>query len=245
MKRVLSSIRLNLLPVSGVLALGILLAACTKFDDDDNDSNTPVAGLMSFNLVPDKSAIGISLSGNLLTNSPLSYTNYTGTYQRVYSGSREIESFDADSDSSFAKNSFSFEPDKYYSLFVTGANGNYSNVVTRDNFDSLSSTGGKAYLRYINAIPDSTQPTVTITANGTQVVNAPAAYTSVSEFAAADPGNVSIAVKNNANIDASRTISVEQGKVYTLLFVGIPGATDTSRSVQIKFIQNGTLDGGQ
>jgi hypothetical protein len=132
-----------MIPVAGVLTLGVLLGACSKFDDDDNGSNTPVSALMSFNLVPDKAGIGIALSGNLLTNSALSYTNFTGTYQQIYPGNREIESFDADTDSTLAKNSFSFEPDKYYSLFVTGANGSYANIVTRDNFDSLGNTSGK------------------------------------------------------------------------------------------------------
>ena len=100
-------------------------------------------------------------------------------------------------------------------------------------------------MRYINAIPDSTKPTVTITANGTNVVNTQAGFSSVSDFVAADPGQVTITVKNNTTIDANRTISLEQGKVYTVLLAGIPGATDTTKAVQIKYILNGSLATGQ
>jgi hypothetical protein len=200
---------------------------------------------MAFNLAPDKASVVVALSGSSLTNAPLAYTNYTGTYQRIYTGNREVKSYDYNTDSSFASANYNFEANKYYSLFVAGANGAYTNIVTLDNFDSLSSASGKTYVRYINAIPDSTQPTVTITANGTNVISTPAAFSSVSDFTAADPGQVTVAVKNNSTIDANRTISLEQGKVYTILLTGIPGATDTTKAVQIKYILNGSLATGQ
>lgn len=245
MKRICSVTRFGLIPAVMFLSIAVLLSACTKFDDDDNNQGTPVSGLMAFNLAPDKSPVGIALNGNNLTNVPLNYTSFTGTYHRVYSGNREIESYDVTSDSTLAISGFTFAPDKYYSLFVAGANGVYSNIITHDDFDSLSNSSGKAYLRYINAIPDSSKPTVSVTANGSQVFNNQAAFTSVSEFAAVDPGQVSIAVKNNSSIDASRTISLDQGRVYTVLLLGLPGAADTTRAVQIRFIENGSLGSNQ
>lgn len=245
MKNFFSSIRMTLVPVSCVVLASVLIAACSKSDNDDNGNNTPVSGLMAFNLAPDKAAVVVALSGNSLTNAPLAYTNYTGTYQPIYTGTRPVESYDYNTDSSIATVNYTFEADKYYSLFVAGANGVYSNIIAKDNFDSLSSASGKAYVRYINAIPDSTKPTVTITANGNNVVNTPAAFSSVSDFAAADPGQVTVTVKNNSTIDANRTISLEQGKVYTVLLTGLPGATDTTKAVQIKYILNGSLATGQ
>lgn len=245
MKNFFSSIRMTLIPVSFVVLATVLLAACSKFNDDDNGGNTPVAGLMAFNLAPDKASVGVALSGNNLTNAPLAYTNFTGTYQRIYTGNRAVESYDYQSDSSIATVNYNFEGDKYYSLFVAGANGVYTNIIARDNFDSLSSSSGKTYVRYINAIPDSTKPTVTVTSNGNNVINTPAGFSSVSEFIAADPGQVTVTVKNSSTIDVNRTISLEQGKVYTILLTGIPAATDTTKSVQIKYILNGSLADGQ
>lgn len=245
MKNFFSSIRMRLIPVSCLVLVAVLLAACSKFDNNDNNNNSSAAGLMSFNLAPDRSAVGVALSGSNLTNAPLGYTNYSGTYQPIYPGNRAVESYDYNSDSSIATLNYNFETNKYYSVFVAGANGVYTNIVTRDDFDSLSSGSGKTYVRYINAIPDSTKPTVSITANGNNVINTPAGFTSVSDFVAADPGQITITVKNNSTIDANRTISLEQGKVYTVLLAGIPGATDTTKAVQIKYILNGSLATGQ
>ena len=245
MKNFFSSIRMRLVPVSCVVLVIVLLAACSKFDNDDNNNNSSAAGLMSFNLAPDQSAVGVALSGSNLTNAPLGYTNYSGTYQPIYPGNRAVESYNYNSDSSIATLNYNFETNKYYSLFVAGANGVYTNIVTRDNFDSLSSGSGKTYVRYINAIPDSTKLTVSITANGNDVINAPAGFSAVSDFVAADPGQVTITVKNGGTIDANRAISLEQGKVYTVLLTGLPGATDTTKAVQIKYILNGSLATGQ
>ena len=79
-----------------------------------------------------------------------------------------------------------------------------------------------------------------ITAGGNTIVNENATYAGVSQFKAVSPGQISITAKNGANVDASRTIDVAQGKAYTILISGVPGATDDTK-VQIRFIQNGTL----
>jgi len=243
MKSFFSSVRMALVPVSGLLVIAILFSACTKFDDDN--TNTPVAGLMSFNLAPDQAAVGIALGGNNLTNSPLAYTNYSGIYQLVFPGNREVESYDYIKDSTIAKVDYSFTADKYYSLFVVGANGTYKNVITNDNFDSLTLTTGKAFVRYINAIPDSTQPAVTFAANGSNVINDNASFTAISDFKEIAAGNVEVKVSNNTTINATRTITLEQGKVYTILLTGIPGQTDATKAVQIKFITNGSVSDNQ
>src|SRR5436190_24194001 len=127
MKSFFSSIRMALVPASGLLAVAILFSACSKFNDNKNTS-TPVSGLMSFNLAPDKAAVGIALGGNNLTNSPLAYTNYSGTYQLIYPGNRAVESYDYLKDSTITSVDYSFTPDKYYSVFVVGADGNYKDV---------------------------------------------------------------------------------------------------------------------
>ncbi len=226
--------------LTGIVSLSLLLWSCTKFDDDNNN-NTSAAGLMSFNLAPDQSGVYITLSGNNLNNTPLAYTSYSGVYQAIFPGDRPVQSFSYPSDSAIAQVNHVFTPNKYYSLFVIGANDHYQNLVTNDNFDSLAATSGKAFIRYINAIPDSSKPLVTIAANGNNVVNTNASFASVSDFATIDAGDVAVRVSNGSSVDASRNITLEQNKVYTVLLVGTPGAADTTRSVQIKYISNGTV----
>ena len=128
-------------------------------------------------------------------------------------------------------------------MFVIGANGHYQNLVTDDNFDSLAAKSGKAFVRYINAIADSSKPLVTIAANGNNVVSNNASFASVSDFATIDAGDVAVRVNSGSSIDVSRNITLEQNKVYTVLLVGTPGAADPTKAVQIKFISNGTVTG--
>jgi len=135
-----------------------------------------------------------------------------------------------------AISSTTFADSAYYSAFVMGANGNYRNVVVKDEVDLVTPVAGKAWVRYVNAIPDSVStPSVTV---GTNTESAP--YATVSAFAQVDAGPVNIAVTNGGSINATRTITMEENKVYTVLLAGLPGATDPVNAVQIRFITNGT-----
>ncbi len=240
MKKLSSFLRKGFISLAVFLALTFLISACKKTIDTTTQSHA--AGLMAFNLTTDQPSIGVALSNNNLTNSPLAYTSYTGGYLGVYTGSRQVTSYDFYSGSTLATGSQVFDDSAYYSLFVVGTNGTYKNVFVKDNLDSLPTTTGDAFVRYVNAITDSTaQPAITISSNGTNVFNDNAAFASVSDFKQITPGSISINVKDEATIDSTRNIAVEAGKVYTVLFTGIPNATDASKAVQIKFIQNGVV----
>ena len=231
----MKKLQLVTLSLGGILLAGVLFTACNKSNFDN--TNPDVAALMAFNLSPDK-PVNLALSGNGLTNSPLAFTSYTGGYLSIYPGNRIFQSYDYTTGDSLATTSFTFEVKKYYSAFVLGSNGVYQHVIVNDNFDSLSGTSGKAYTRYINAIPGSVNAAVSITAGGTPVNNN-AAFASISEFSAVTPGDVIIAVSEGSSINVSRTITMEQKKVYTVLL--LPGA-NTADPAQIKYIVNGTLD---
>lgn len=241
MNKILSCFRKSLLPVVAVVVAGVLFSACLKDNDGDN-SQIPAAGLMAFNLAPDQQSLVIRLSGNSLTNSPLAYQSFTGVYQNIYTGNRSVGAFDYLASNPLVTTNHSFEQGKYYSLFVVGLDNKYKNVISTDNFDSLSASSGKAFVRYINAVTDSVNTAnVTITSGGASVVNDNAAYATVSEFKEVAPGEITIAVKSNNGVDVNRTISVEAKKVYTILLSGVPGETDEKSKVQIKFVTNGTL----
>lgn len=239
MKKVLFLRRNNVVLCAGFLAITFLFNACKKSNDTVHQ---PVAGLMAFNLIPDKSSIGVAISSQSLTNSPLLYTSYTGGYLGVYAGNRDITAYDFNTRATLATTSQLFADSTNYSVFAVGANGSYRNLIVKDNLDSLSSNTGEAFVRYVNAIADSTkQPLVTISSNGTDAFKDNAAFASVSDFKGVTPGNVSVNVTNESGINSSRTITLEQGKIYTILLVGLAGQTDSTKAVQIKFVQNGTI----
>jgi hypothetical protein len=240
MKRALEAIYRWRFMVAGIAIVTLILSACKK--ENDNPVRTPVAGLMAFNLAPDKNAVGFVLSGNNLTNTPLNYTSYTGGYLPVYVGNREVKSYDFNTSTPLATNNQVFVDSMYYSVFTIGNNGNYLNVIVKDPLDSLTPASGQSYIRYINAIADSSaSPLVTISSNGTNIISNNAVYSSITGFTSINAGNITIDVKNGTNIAANRTITVEERKAYTILLIGVPGATDSSKAVQIKFIQNATL----
>lgn len=240
MNKVISYLRRSLVPVLGLVTTAVLFTACLK--DNDEHVDIPAAGLMAFNLAPDQESVVIALSGNWLTQQPLGFGSYTGTYRNIYTGNREVASYDYPANEPLAAINQDFKDSTWYSAFVIGYDGNYRNVVVTDNFDSLSASSGKAYVRYINAVADSVNASaVTIAKGGSNVVNDNAAFGHVSEFTAVDPGEISIAIKQGSAIDASRSITVEEKQVYTILLIGVPGETSDQKKVQIKFINNGTL----
>ena len=241
MKRLLKFNNVNLFAIAGLFAATLFLGACKKDNAGDN-VRTPAAGLMAFNLTADKASVGYTLSGNSLTNAPLGYNNYTGAYLPVFTGSREVRTFDFATGSTLAITNNEFKDSLYYSAFLLGNNGNYRNVVMNDNIDSLNSFTGKAWVRYINAIPDSSvNPIITIGAGGEDVINESAAYAKVSDFKLVSAGPVNTAVNNGGTISANRVITLEQNKIYTVLFTGLPDQTDSTKAVQIRFISNGTI----
>lgn len=219
----------------------ILLAACSK---RDAVPATPTSGLMAFNLIPDSTTgpVVFALSNKSITNAPLAFTYYTGAYLPIYSGTRELGLYLAsNSDSALATTSFLAEDKKYYSAFALGANGTYKNLVTDDNLDSIPTSTGNAFVRYINAIPDSSQPVVTITANGTDIVKKNVSFGTVSDFTGIAPGDITVNISNDSTITANRSITLAKDQVYTVLIMGMPKATDTAKAVQIKYIINGTV----
>ena len=239
MKKFFQGVRLQVWAVSGVLVAGLLFGSCKKSVSDT--PNTNVSAVMAFNLSPEVSAAGFSLSGNNLLSTPLSFNSYSGTYRLIYPGNRSVETFSFNSGNTLAStSSFTFEPQKYYSVFLLGTTGSFENLVVTDNLDSLSGTG-KSFVRYINAIQDASSPVVKIISNGNNVVDENAAYKTVSSFVAIDPGQVMIDVSNGGTIDVDRTITLEQQGIYTVLISGKPGATGDT-GVQIKFIQNGKVN---
>ena len=97
-----------------LLAFSIFLfSSCQKAQDTDNISST--SGLMAFNLIPDTTfSIAFAFSGISLTNAPLPYTNYTGSYLPINSGAQQLGLYKANPDSLIMNTNVAFEASKYY-----------------------------------------------------------------------------------------------------------------------------------
>lgn len=227
-------LRKSIIVAAIVVSVGVLFSACKK---DKNDvPQSQVSALMAFNLVTDQPAVSVGLSGNLF-GTPLNYGSFTGTYLNIYSGTRQVSAYS--SNTLLDSLSYTFQPGKYYSVFITGVANNYKNVVVQDNYDSLTASSGKAYVRYVNGISGASSSNVTISNGGGNVVSNTATPGQVSPFVAVTPGALNVSVTNETT--ASRTINVGQQKAYTILLMGQPNQSDTTKAVQIRFIENGTV----
>lgn len=223
-------------PVLGLALSALLFTACSKNDDLPNNP-APAAGLMTFNLAIDKPAVGFTLSGNQLGGGALGYTNYSGIYYNIVPGSRELRSFDFNNGSTIVSTTQSFVDSNYYSAFLLGYNGVYRQVVMKDDYTNVNPVAGKAWVRYINAVADTiTRPNVTIAGDTEGAI-----FGSVSEFKQVNTGAVDVSI-SSGTFNAARTLTLAENKVYTVLFVGQPGATDPTLAVQVKFIENGTAN---
>lgn len=239
MKQLMKKLNGYARPLAALLVMALLFTSCMKNNTDIATQPSTAAGLMAFNLAPDKAAVGFTLSNNQLRNPALGYTDFTGAYLPIYIGNREVRSVDYYTGSTIATTNGNFADSMYYSVFVVGNNGSYRNVLVQDNLSALTVSSGKAWVRYVNAITDSSaRPVVNI---GDGAVNETAGYATVSSFVQVDAGSVSTTVQDGGNINAARTLTLEANKVYTVLLLGVPGSTEPGKSVQIRYITNGVI----
>lgn len=235
--KLISNFRRLAFLAAGIVASSLILISCSK--DNGDIVRQPVAGLMAYNLASDRSPVGFSISGNTFGNAPLYYTNFTGGYLPIYTGTRELRSFDFNTGSTLAISNGSFRDSGYYSVFLMGMGGKYANVVTEDRLDTLTAQSGKSWVRFVNAIPDSTSTPV-VNVNAGEYMHA-AGYRTVTGFTAINSGNVDLILNNEITTPLTRSITLEQNKVYTVMFIGNPAAIDTTLKPQIRFVQNGTV----
>lgn len=222
--------------MSGLAILAVLiLAACRK---DSGGTRIPAAGVMAFNLAPDRDAVGISLNGNQLTPQPMGFTNYNGMYQQAYTGTREVRSYDVQHDTTLAVSSVDLEDQELYSVFLIGNAGVYRHLIVHDDLDS-SAPATQAYIRFVQAIPDSSDLNITV---GGEMLEQPVRFGDCTPFEGVSGGEVQVSVSNGSGISAERTLTLESGRVYTILLVGLPDAEQEEKSVQIRYIQNGAVE---
>ena len=240
MKKLITMFRKNLLPIMGIFLVAILFGACKKSDSDN--IRTPAAGLMAFNLIPNPAGIGVAIGNNSLTPQPLYFNNFTGTYKGVFTGERSLESYYFGTGTTIAKENHTFRDSAFYSVFVMGASDVFSNVFVEDKLESIPHTDKtKTFVRFVNAMPDSSNTNVTISAGGNNVFDKVSKFKEVSEFREVPSGDVMVKLENGSTIDTSRTISLDPGKIYTVLLTGLPESTNNDFKVDIKFIVNATL----
>ena len=187
----------------------LVLLSCSKNSQDT--STTPAASVMAFNLAPDKSNVAFAVSGSRLGNTVLNFAQYSGNYLGAPPGDKVVQAFDNNSSNTiFASTSYTFQTDKFYSVFFVGKGAHYANLVVNDDISSLSGSSGNAYIRYVQAIPDSTSAfNVVVTNAGGTIISDVVGFPMISTFKAVTPGQITISVTNGNDITLNKSITTE------------------------------------
>lgn len=225
---------------ASLLLAVLLLSACNK-NSPGNNNNTNDAGLLPFNLAPGTS-VSIGVAGNAIITGALNFPNYTGQYVPVSPGSKIVDTYKyGQKDSVYASTAYEFSANKFYSLFLVGFNGHYKNIIVPDRVDSSIIGTSKAYVRFINGIADSSDQHFVVSRGTTSALDTTLKYTGVASVRPIDPGDVTFAVLNGTDIKATKTVTLEANKLYSIILYGVPSATDDNNKVKVTYIINGSL----
>lgn len=222
-----------------VLMAGVLFSSCLKKKDVEAPT---ISALMIANLAHDRQNVGFTIGDANVMSTVLSFLNYTTDYAAVYSGNTKVKAFFASNPGNvIAQADVNFAEEEFYSSFLIGAGGNYKHLIVNDRLNNLEIVSGKAYVRYVYAVPDSSSSTVSIAIDDIPALNESARFGKISSFVAVNAGNLSVQTTNFSNISTSLQALIEEKKVYTIILAGNPASANAD-SVQTKVISNGSLE---
>lgn len=222
-----------------LLALScVLLQSCLKKKQIDPPT---ISALMIANLAHDRPNVGFAIGNANITSAVLGFLNYTTDYAAVYAGDSKVRAYFANNPNSvIAVAETSFEEEQFYSSFLIGGGGNYKNLVVNDRLHNLPIISGKAYVRYVYAIPDSSSSIVSVSVDDVPAMSESARFGNVSSFVAVNAGSLNVKTNNFSNISTSLSALIEEKKIYTIVLAGNPASANAD-SVQTKVIENGAL----
>ncbi len=217
---------------------GVLFQSCLKKKQVDPPT---ISALMIANLAHDRPNTGFAVGNANITSAVLGFFNYTKEYAAVYSGASKVRAYFANNPNSvIATTETNFEEEQFYSSFLIGAAGNYKNLVVNDRVHNLPLLSGKAYIRYVYAVPDSSSSIVAVSIDDVPAMSESARFGSLSSFVAVNAGNMQVKTNNFSNISTTLSALLEEKKIYTIIVAGNPASANAD-SVQTKVIENGVL----
>ena len=211
------------------------LASCQK--ENPSYEYIPSSGVMAYNLAPDLPAVAFTV-GTVPISGALNFSGHTANYVPVTTGEKLWGAMNLNSGAMISSQNSTFNENEKYSAFLVGYNGVYKTVLSVDQAGVEGRINGKAWVRYINAIADSSSAmNVSIAGQAESAV-----YGTVSEYRPLDAGLVTVGISSTNQFDVSQTLTLEQDKLYTVLFVGNPAANSDQLRPQARLVMNGKLN---
>lgn len=210
------------------------LASCQK--ENPSYAYIPSSGVMAYNLASDLPAVAFTV-GTTPISGALNVGGHTTNYVPVTTGEKQLGALNVNSGAMISSQNSAFNENAKYSAFLVGYNGVYKTVLSVDEAGVEGRINGKAWVRYIHAIADSSSA-VTVSIAG-QSENA--VYGTVSDYRPVNAGEINVGISSTNQFDVSQTVVLEQDKLYTVLFVGDPGS-NSQNTAQARLVMNGKLN---
>lgn len=220
------------LPLCGLLAV----AAC---GDEHNDPEGEVADKAKVRVIHasyDAPAVDVSIDGAKAI-SALAYGKSSG-YAAVNAGSRAVAVAPIAGGPAVISATLKLDKDVDYTVFAVGALSAIGPVVATD---ARAATAGKAKVRFVHASPDAPAVDIKVGSATAAPVFANVAFKSVAAYAEVDPGSYAFVVTaagQSTAVLSFKPITLETGKVYTVVALGTFAAGDATPFIVRAFVDN-------
>jgi len=216
--------------IAGIFFLGCLFSSCGKTNTVLPQASNTVYQVV--NLSPDLLPIDLYISLQKKNASPFTYPNPSGYFSltsvdtpfQIRSSSVTVSTTNIFSIDTLLKNNL------HYTLFISGfrATNTLKYILTTDS--ASVPKGGRGKIRFINVSPNS--PNLDVAANGTAAFTSQA-YMKPSKYIEFPVGNYTFTVNPTGQpttlLQTSLpTVTVQDGKIYTLYSRGVVGRTDSA-----------------
>lgn len=201
-------------------------------------STTATASVRVVNVSPDAGTVNFYLSGSLKTTTPVAYGNSFGYFSAI-AGSQTAEVKSSTTGSSLVSSAINITKDASYSIFVCGlaTTNSVNTIVAQDNL--AVPAPGKAKVRFIHAVSGAPQVNLLVNSG---VLFSGIGYKSVTEYTEITAGTYSVKA-TSADVTAVGVTTAfnqtfENGKIYTIYFKGLVGATTDPLKFNLGVIAN-------
>jgi len=222
-------LKINTLLILIMLAGASLVSSCSKGSDDIN-----YAALTFIHASPGLPPIDIYVDGSRTNgNRIIAYTD-TIPYKFISTGSHLIAVNKNISSIIYISKNFDFDPESYYSMFITGKHDSVTYVMTRDNMTAPAD--GKAKLRFLNLSPDA--PPLDFRISSSSGLFAGLAFKSYSEFTQVEPGEYTMGIYEQGNPEplAEENITIDKGVFYTIWAKGLLASQDEETKLGLQTV---------
>jgi hypothetical protein len=212
------------------LSCAFLFNSCKKSDDNEPAPNK--AKVMFAHAAIDADTLKVQVNNTTQTSIPALPFLANSSYVSLDPGTTKLGFVFSGSGNVLKDSTVTLSANNNYSAFATGSITGRNILVTNDNLTTPAS--GKAKIRFINLSPSSLSTTAQV---GATIVTTNLTYLNYTSFTEVSAGTYDISMGDGTNFATIKNIlgqALSVGKIYTVIYTGIPaGGGNTALKLSI------------